>query len=103
MWLDNTTAARALLGLSRKIVGQGSTGITDDDIDAKLLSNGQKRLNEKFIQGKDSDSSTPRGFWRKGINHSQSKRIFLRFATKMDRKYGNPNLGGKFSKSHNCA
>lgn len=64
--------------------------------------------NENAIHIKDIKYPLPPGQWRKGVDCSQSKNIFLRFATYADKKphnaekmsdyykkYGNPNFGGE--------
>ncbi|XP_043676996.1 nuclear cap-binding protein subunit 3-like [Vespula pensylvanica] len=125
VWLDNASAARAMLGLSKRIVGVNDKlqsnksnadmidSIPDEDciIEVKHGSlsdkeiKGKKDTNE--INIKDIDYPLPPGIWRKGIDYPKSRGIFLRFATRSDKKqpnaekmseyykkYGNPNFGG---------
>ncbi|XP_078044522.1 uncharacterized protein LOC144473998 isoform X1 [Augochlora pura] len=125
VWLDNVSAARAMLGLSKKIVGldktnQKNTHTNDNPdvennvanesctIDMEDDNDSTKDLSQNdYISIKDIDCPLPPGLWRKGINYPKSKAIFLRFATRADKKqpnaekmsdyykkYGNPNFGG---------
>lgn len=127
VWLDNASAARAMLGLSKRIVGvndkpEGNKsnantldGFTNEDciIEVEQDSLSDKESEEKKyineINIKDIDYPLPPGIWRKGVNYNKSKGIFLRFATRSDKKqpnaekmsdyykkYGNPNFGGNF-------
>ncbi|KYN30410.1 Uncharacterized protein C17orf85 [Trachymyrmex septentrionalis] len=120
VWFDKETAARAMTGLSRKILGSivkysdrenDSENTKDDTVktDEKNESinadkNGKK---DNCISIRDIDYPLPPGTWRKGIDYPKSKGIYLRFATKADKKqvnaekrseyykkYGNPNFGG---------
>ncbi|XP_078044523.1 uncharacterized protein LOC144473998 isoform X2 [Augochlora pura] len=126
VWLDNVSAARAMLGLSKKIVGldktnQKNTHTNDNPdvennvanesctIDMEDDNDSTKDLSQNdYISIKDIDCPLPPGLWRKGINYPKSKAIFLRFATRADKKqpnaekmsdyykkYGNPNFGIK--------
>lgn len=126
VWFDNLSAARAMLGLSKRILG--NVGIYSDknhnaetDLKSKedykddnLIANGKNNFigadddekKEKHVNIEDIDDLPP-GIWRKGVDYPKSKGIFLRFATRMDRKqtstekvnehkkYGNHNLEGK--------
>ncbi|XP_076755137.1 uncharacterized protein LOC143425936 [Xylocopa sonorina] len=126
VWLDNLSAARAMLGLSKKIVGlekqrcakalDGNTdeenSRTNDDCAIEMdddheTANTTKEIGEDYISIKDINCPLPPGLWRKGIDYPKSKTIFLRFATRADKKqpnaekmseyykkYGNPNFGG---------
>ncbi|XP_032689417.1 nuclear cap-binding protein subunit 3-like isoform X2 [Odontomachus brunneus] len=127
VWFDNLSAARAMLGLSKKIsgcVGKYSDGNLSSEADYEngkdckdnnLMAYGKNILTntsnngkkENYINIKDIVHPLPPGTWRKGIDYPKSKAIFLRFATRMDRKqanaekiseyykkYGNPNFGG---------
>lgn len=126
VWLDNLSAARAMLGLSKKIVGlekQRSTKTIDDNpdeennvtnndctiemVDDNETMNTTKDMDDDYISVKDINCALPPGLWRKGIDYPKSKAIFLRFATRADKKqpnaekmseyykkYGNPNFGG---------
>lgn len=127
MWFDNLSAARAMLGLSKKIVGsiakysdrenndsenkkdsEAIVNVENKSTDIEKDENIEKK--ENCINIKDIDCPLPPGIWRKGIDYPNSKGIFLRFATRMDKKqanaekkseyykkYGNPNFGGKFA------
>ncbi|XP_012282268.1 nuclear cap-binding protein subunit 3 [Orussus abietinus] len=128
VWLDNISAARALLGLSKKIVGASEKSEENSHVEKSNLDDKNEVSRDeclvKVVQGsgssdevtnekdntinlKDIDCPLPPGQWRKGINHAKSKGIFLRFATRADKKqpkaekmsdyykkYGNPNFGG---------
>lgn len=126
VWFDNSSAARAMLGLSKKILGsigkypdgnlnsetENRRDCKDDSLMAygknKLTNTGNDGKKENYINIKDIVYPLPPGTWRKGVDYPKSKAIFLRFATRMDRKqanaekiseyykkYGNPNFGGK--------
>ncbi|XP_015111548.1 nuclear cap-binding protein subunit 3 [Diachasma alloeum] len=110
VWLDNVSAARALLGLSKRIIGlrdhleiQEKGRYTHED---NLIEVDDPK-NESTINLKDVECPLPPGLWRKGVDSPKSKGIFLRFATRNDKKqpraekmseyykkYGNPNFGG---------
>ncbi|XP_043523578.1 nuclear cap-binding protein subunit 3-like isoform X1 [Frieseomelitta varia] len=123
VWLDNVSAARAMLGLSKKIVGlekQRTTkslddnpdeenNVTNNDCTVEMDEDNEitKETDEDYINIKDINCPLPPGLWRKGIDYPKSKAIFLRFATRADKKqpnaekmseyykkYGNPNFGG---------
>lgn len=110
-----------MLGLSKRILGnvakysnrenndsenKKDTVIIDEENDSiDVDKNGEK---EDCISIKDINYPLPPGIWRKGIDYPKSKGIFLRFATRADKKqvnaekrseyykkYGNPNFGGK--------
>ncbi|XP_051170646.1 nuclear cap-binding protein subunit 3-like [Leptopilina boulardi] len=117
VWLDSASAARALVGLSKKIIGLNNRNTSEsneinftqkeneeENIDD---TNNVKNSNDIEIHVKDIEYPLPPGIWRKGINYSKSKGIFMRFATRTDKKqpraekmseyykkYGNPNFGG---------
>ncbi|XP_050472144.1 nuclear cap-binding protein subunit 3-like [Bombus huntii] len=126
VWLDNLSAARAILGLSKRIIGlekqqtiksfdgnpDDENNVTNDDSIIEMdedheITNTTKETGEDYISIKDINCPLPPGLWRKGINYPKSKAIFLRFATRADKKqpnaekmseyykkYGNPNFGG---------
>ncbi|KAI4502811.1 hypothetical protein M0802_001855 [Mischocyttarus mexicanus] len=126
VWLDNASAARAMLGLSKRIVGNivkpssnksntnTSDGVSNDDcvMEVEYDSSSDKeetddKTNTNEINIKDIDYPLPPGIWRKGVDYAKSKRIFLRFANRSDKKqhnaekmseyykkHGNPNFGG---------
>lgn len=130
VWFDNLSAARAMLGLSKQISNnvekyteENLNSETDSenrrDCKDNLSANGKNEStnvgNDKrkgnYINIRDIDHPLPPGTWRKGIDYPKSKGIFLRFATRMDRKqanaekmseyykkYGNPNFGGMCTK-----
>lgn len=119
VWFDNLSAARAMLGLSKKIIGsivkdrendlenrKDSEAIAYEENESDADKDGKE---ENCINIKDIKYPLPPGIWRKGVECPKSKEIFLRFATRMDKKpanaekkseyykkYGNPNFGGKF-------
>lgn len=122
VWFDNLTAARAMLGLSKRILGSvakysdrennDSENKKDDvaivDEENESIDADKSGRKENCISIKDIDYPLPPGIWRKGIDYPKSKGIFLRFATRADKKqikaekrsdyykkYGNPNFGGK--------
>lgn len=124
VWFDNLSAARAMVGLSKRIVGSVTKHSDRENTDSENKKEDEVTMNEEheaanvdedgkkenFVNIKDIDYPLPPGIWRKGIDYSKSKRIFLRFATRMDKKqanaekmseyykkYGNPNFGGKLS------
>lgn len=116
VWFDNLSAARAMLGLSKKIIGSvakysdreedfKNSITTADEENESIIDKDEKE--ENCINIKDIDYPLPPGIWRKGVDYPKSKGIFLRFATRMDKKpanaekrseyykkYGNPNFGG---------
>ncbi|XP_071856089.1 uncharacterized protein isoform X2 [Bombus fervidus] len=126
VWLDNLSAARAILGLSKRIIGlekqqitksldgnpDEENNVTNDDSMIEMdedneIANTTKETGEDYISIKDINCPLPPGLWRKGIDYPKSKAIFLRFATRADKKqpnaekmseyykkYGNPNFGG---------
>lgn len=127
VWLDNLSAARAMLGLSKQIIGfndksvQRDTKSPDDNpneennvtnenfpMEQDSGTNDRKKEQlEDYIHIKDISYPLPPGIWRKGVDYPKSKAIFLRFATRADKKqpnaekmseyykkYGNPNFGG---------
>lgn len=127
VWFDNLSAARAMLGLSKQILGSvgkcvdGNLSLETDSENSKdckdnnLTANGKNKFTdtdndkrkENYINIKDIDHPLPPGTWRKGVDYPKSKGLFLRFATRMDRKqanaekmseyykkHGNPNFGG---------
>lgn len=131
VWFDNLSAARAMLGLSKRIIGSvtkhsdrenadsedkkesDSVIMSEEHAEAVNLVDEDARK-ENFINIKDINYPLPPGIWRKGIDYPKSKGIFLRFATRMDKKqanaekmseyykkYGNPNFGGKKKKQQN--
>lgn len=132
VWLENLSAARAMLGLSKKIVGlekqtqrtikmhdsspdeennvaleDCTIEMEDDNESTNII---QDASQNDYISIKDIDCPLPPGLWRKGIDYPKSKAIFLRFATRADKKqpnaekmseyykkYGNPNFGGNIT------
>ncbi|TGZ38480.1 Uncharacterized protein DBV15_08431 [Temnothorax longispinosus] len=120
VWFDKVTAARAMLGLSKKIVGSiakysdrenDSENRKDDvamaDEENESIEADKNGKDDNCINIKDIDYPLPPGVWRKGVDYPKSKGIFLRFATRADKKpinaekrseyykkYGNPNFGG---------
>ncbi|XP_043504224.1 nuclear cap-binding protein subunit 3-like [Polistes fuscatus] len=125
VWLDNASAARAMLGLSKRIVGITDKPLTNKSntntvdcvsnedciMEVEYDSSSDKEVDEKKntneINIKDIDYPLPPGIWRKGVDFPKSRRIFLRFATRSDKKqpnaekmseyykkHGNPNFGG---------
>lgn len=121
VWFDNVTAARAMLGLSKRILGSIAkysdrenndsenkkddvTMAVEEDVSVDADKNGGQ---DNCISIKDIDYPLPPGIWRKGVDYPKSKGIFLRFATRADKKqinaekkseyykkHGNPNFGG---------
>jgi len=109
-----------MLGLSKRILGsvakysdrendsenrKDDIVIIDEENGSIDAENGSK---DNCISIKDIDYPLPPGIWRKGVDYPKSKGIFLRFATRADKKqinaekkseyykkYGNPNFGGK--------
>ncbi|XP_012063776.1 PREDICTED: uncharacterized protein C17orf85-like [Atta cephalotes] len=120
VWFDKETAARAMMGLSRRILGSivkysdrenDSDNTKDDTVKAdeenESINADKNGKEDNCISIKDIDYPLPPGTWRKGIDYPKSKGIYLRFATKADKKqinaekrseyykkYGNPNFGG---------
>ena len=105
VWLDKASAARAILGLSRKIIGVrkvpkkklDSDDESDDESDDDTAVNGKDYSNENVIHIKDIRCPLPPGIWRKGRDYMESRNIFLRFATRSDKK---PLHGEKMSESY---
>ncbi|KAL6264896.1 hypothetical protein P5V15_004991 [Pogonomyrmex californicus] len=119
VWFDKVTAARAMLGLSKRILGSVAKYSNRENNDSENRNNdkineenesvdiNKDEKEENCINIKDINYPLPPGIWRKGIDYPKSKGIFLRFATRADkkqlnaekkseyyRKYGNPNFGG---------
>lgn len=114
-------AGKAMMGLSKKILGSiakysdrenNSENMKDDTVKAdeenESINTDKNGKEDNCISIKDIDYPLPPGIWRKGIDYPKSKGIYLRFATKADKKqvnaekrseyykkYGNPNFGGK--------
>lgn len=112
-----------MLGLSRRILGSvakysnrenNDSENREEDMAITIEGNesidiDKNKKKESCISIKDIDYPLPPGIWRKGIDYPKSKGIFLRFATRADKKqvnaekrseyykkYGNPNFGGKY-------
>lgn len=84
--------------------------VANDDYTVEMVEDNEtvtKSIEEGYISIKDINCPLPPGLWRKGIDYPKSKAIFLRFATRADKKqpnaekmseyykkYGNPNFGG---------
>ena len=130
VWLENLSAARGMLGLSKRIIGldkqnyrsaklhddnpDEENNVTNEDCTVEMeddteSTNAAKDATQDgdYISIKDIKYPLPPGMWRKGIDCAKSKGIFLRFATRADKKqpnaekmseyykkYGNPNFGG---------
>jgi hypothetical protein len=108
-------AAKAILGLSKKIIGikkEPNSRIHSDtsnkDAMDDTIANGKHYKDENVVHIKDIRCPLPPGIWRKGNNYVDSRNIFLRFATRFDKKQlhsekmsevykkdGNSNQGGK--------
>lgn len=110
-----------MLGLSRRILGSitkysdrenNDSENREEDIviteENESIDTDKNEEKESCINIKDIDYPLPPGIWRKGVDYPKSKGIFLRFATRTDKKqvnaekkseyykkYGNPNFGGK--------
>lgn len=118
VWLDETTCARALLGISKPLqVSAKKTDSTQTDSDETsealfdpVVSDTSLKEVEKIEETDENpslDIPVPPGSWRLAIPHPKAKSILLRFSTKDDKKlpgaekrssfyqkYGNPNYGG---------
>ncbi|XP_076287449.1 uncharacterized protein LOC143212487 isoform X2 [Lasioglossum baleicum] len=120
VWLDNVSAARAMIALSKRIVGldkqnqknahtheennpdeennvtnESCTVEMDEDNDStKDMSQGD------YISIKDIDCPVPPGLWRKGIDYAKSKTILLRFATRADKKQPNAEKMSDYYKKY---
>ncbi|KYQ53902.1 Uncharacterized protein C17orf85 like protein [Trachymyrmex zeteki] len=120
VWFDKEMAGKAMMGLSKKILGSiakysdrenNSENMKDDTVKAdeenESINTDKNGKEDNCISIKDIDYPLPPGIWRKGIDYPKSKGIYLRFATKADKKqvnaekrseyykkYGNPNFGG---------
>ncbi|XP_033230650.1 nuclear cap-binding protein subunit 3-like [Belonocnema kinseyi] len=105
VWLDSASTARALLGLSKKIIGVGNRTRTDlspksndsnnecvievdteDKIEAIDDKMDENVTSEKEIHVKNINYPLPPGIWRKGIDCPKSKGIFMRFAIRSEKK-----------------
>ncbi|KAL7293124.1 hypothetical protein TKK_0013277 [Trichogramma kaykai] len=92
IWLDNISAARALLGLSKKIEGikneyhQGLSDADSEEDPDELIVNGKLKRDDDIVHIKDIRCPLPHGIWRKGQNYMESRNIFLRFATPSDKQ-----------------
>lgn len=106
IWLDEASAARAILGLSKKIIGvkkePNRTLNSDDDSqeesDDDIYVNGEPYREGNSVHIKDLRCPLPPGIWRKGQDYNDSRNILLRFATRSDRKLlqGINSIGGNF-------
>lgn len=123
VWLDNVTAARALLQLSKKIEGLGekvradknspsetsnfddTNNMANEDCVVEIIGDeamdeaGDKK-NENSVNIKDIKCPLPPGLWRKGIDCPKSKCILLRFATRADKKQPNAEKLSEYYKKH---
>ncbi|XP_075220845.1 uncharacterized protein LOC142324093 isoform X2 [Lycorma delicatula] len=100
MWLDDTSAARALLGLSvkirnveqkeskrrRKSIDRGSVEEATMDEDEEESDKNSEDDESDTVSVSDITVPLPPGLWRKGVPHPRSKCVFLRFATSKDRR-----------------
>lgn len=108
------------MGLSKRIIGSiakysdrenNDSENKKDDItnESEPVDMDKNESEENCINIKDIEYPLPPGIWRKGVDYPKSKGIFLRFATRADKKpvnaekrseyykkYGNPNFGGNF-------
>lgn len=119
VWLDNLSAARAILGLSKRIIGlekQQTTksldgnpdeenNVTNDDSIIEMnedneITNTTKETGEDYISIKDINCPLPPGLWRKGIDYPKSKAILLRFATRADKKQPNAEKMSEYYKKY---
>ncbi|XP_076654182.1 uncharacterized protein LOC143359803 isoform X1 [Halictus rubicundus] len=118
VWLDNVSAARAMIGLSKKIVGldkqnQKNTHTHDNPDEENNVTNesctvemeedndSTKDMSQgDYISIKDIDCPLPPGLWRKGIDYPKSKAILLRFATRADKKQPNAEKLSEYYKKY---
>lgn len=108
-----------MLGLSRKILGSVAkysdreNNVSENRKDDIVITDEESESidadkKDNCVHMKDIDYPLPPGIWRKGVDYPKSKGIFLRFATRADKKqvnaekrseyykkHGNPNFGGK--------
>lgn len=124
VWLDNVTAARALLRLSKRIDGLGEkvkiekdsldsesndeineNNITNDECIIEVIGEDiadvtQDKKKGNSIDIKDINCPLPPGLWRKGIDCPKSKYILLRFATRADKKQPNAEKMSDYYKKY---
>lgn len=122
VWLDNLSAARAMVALSKKIVGLDkpvykSEKVQDDNPDVEnnvtneecaveveddneSTNVGKEASQGSFISIKDINCPLPPGIWRKGIDNPKSKAILLRFATRADKKQANAEKMSEYYKKY---
>lgn len=123
VWLDNVSAARALLGLSKKINGldeklkedehrafeaESNLNVKNDVVNDcivevesyELIGESENNKNENVINVKDINCPLPPGLWRKGIDYHTSKDILLRFATRADKKQPNAEKMSEYYKKY---
>lgn len=93
VWLDKASSARAILGLSKRIVGtrkgnfKSYTDEEDSDEDLIIVNGNKNHKEEKnVLHVRNLRCPLPPGIWRKGQDYLDSRSIFLRFATVSDRK-----------------
>ncbi|KAG8325134.1 hypothetical protein J6590_075290 [Homalodisca vitripennis] len=106
VWLDEVSAARALLGLSVHISGQpakGDQALSDSDMEMETGEETDNLSEESdAVPLEDLHVDLPPGRWRRGAPHPLSLLILLRFATTSDRslprpgytKFGSHQFGG---------
>uniref|UniRef100_A0A1B6CM40 Nuclear cap-binding protein subunit 3 n=1 Tax=Clastoptera arizonana TaxID=38151 RepID=A0A1B6CM40_9HEMI len=114
VWLDDISAARALLGLSVQIKGlkpsfSNRNNDSDSDVDMSQPTVGNSDNEDNLSEDSDAISqseipmSIPQGCWRRGAPTNNSKCLLLRFATRQDRStprtefqknFNNPNHHG---------
>lgn len=118
IWLDDISAARALLRLSKRIKNLDKIYLNRDpfskDVKKMPLDIDTEDIDDS-VDASEIDAAIPPGFWRLGIPTPKSTFLLLRYATRSDKKirnsekkseyykkYGNPHYGnvpGIFSSS----
>uniref|UniRef100_A0A1B6MDI3 Nuclear cap-binding protein subunit 3 n=1 Tax=Graphocephala atropunctata TaxID=36148 RepID=A0A1B6MDI3_9HEMI len=112
VWLDEVSAARALLGLSVHIAGQTTAAdqpttrrqsLSDSDVEMEMEEDTDNLSEESdAVPLADLGVELPPGRWRRGAPNPLSPLILLRFATTSDRslprpgytKFGSHQFGG---------
>lgn len=117
VWLDDISAARALLCLSKEIKNLDKVHLNADPFekDLKNKESDSEIDDSDVVDARQINAAIPPGFWRIGVKSAKSDTILLRYATRSDKKpknaeklseyykkYGNPHFGntpGILSKS----
>lgn len=95
VWIEEITAARALMETSKKIItdsrSNGTIKYNEEFLsDTEIAPSSNKKDEDKdAVKVSDLKTTVPPGIWRKGKDCPKSDSIFLRFATFADKKVMN--------------